>query len=468
MALAEILEQKRRDVAERKALAPLEGWCDALVPSDRSLLQRLRTSETAFILECKQASPSEGRLRPGFDAVAIARTYAPFATAISVLTDGPFFGGSFEHLRAVRAAVAQPVLCKDFVVDPWQVYEARRHGADIVLLMLSVLDDDTYRACRAAADRLALDVLTEVHDEVELQRAVALDAPVIGINNRNLRTLAIDLDTSRVLAPRVPRDRFVISESGLRTHGQVRALWDQVDGFLVGSSLMKAPDLGLAVRELCFGPVKVCGLTRPEDAQAAWHCGATWGGMIFYPKSLRGVSQGFDFGCPLRPVGVFVNETPERVAALAAEHGMAAVQLHGDEDEGYVSRLRGMLAPDTEIWLACRIADTLPDSVPHGVDRMVFDTASEAARGGTGRRWNWDLLRGYPSLDRVMLSGGLTPELAAEAARAGAAGLDVNSGVEERPGIKDPALMQAFFRALRARGQRGILSTTSCSPESQP
>src|SRR5437660_798827 len=175
----------------RRERRPLAGF--RLQPSDRSLARALRAGHTGFIMECKHASPSAGVLRPDFDPVAIARAYAPIADAISVITDKPYFQGSLEYLRAVREAVDLPVLCKDFVVDPYQVYEARHYGADALLLMLSVLEDREFQQCMAVAEALDMDVLAEVHDEHELERAVRLGARLIGINNRDLRTLQVDL-----------------------------------------------------------------------------------------------------------------------------------------------------------------------------------------------------------------------------------------------------------------------------------
>lgn len=290
MALADIIARKRVDVATRQSLIPESTLRLGLGPSDRSLKAALRREHTSFILECKKGSPSKGIIRPQFNLDEIASAYAPFADAISVITDEPFFGGRLEYISGIRNQVTQPVLCKDFVVDPYQVVEARWHGADAILLMLSVLDDAVYANCARIANELNMDVLTEVHDQDELERAHQLGAAIIGINNRNLATLKVDMQNTKRLAQLVEPDRLVVCESGIHDHKDIILFRDKVDGFLVGSSLMARPDLDQAVRELIFGRTKVCGLTNPEAARLAYNSGACWGGVIFYSGSPRAVS----------------------------------------------------------------------------------------------------------------------------------------------------------------------------------
>lgn len=457
MALERILERTREDLARRMVEAPVSSF-GRIAPSDRSFEAALRQGRTGFILECKRASPSEGLIRAEFDPDAIAREYAPFADAISVLTDAPFFQGSLEHLATVREAVSVPVLRKDFVVDPYQVLEARAHGADAVLLMLSVLDDAGYRECAAAAQGAGIATLTEVHSERELDRALALDAPVIGINNRDLTTLTVDLGTTRRLAAKVPTDRVLVCESGIATHHDVRALRELVDGFLVGTSLMRDPDLGGAVRRVVHGITKVCGLTREDDARCAWDSGATHGGVIFAEESPRRVSVErageLVRSAPLRWVGVFVNAPVPEVVDIARRLGLAAVQLHGEESPGAVTAIRTHLNPACEVWKAVRVRDEIPRVDSLGACRMVLDRFDPVHRGGTGQRFDWTLLEGHPDLDRIVLGGGLDPESAGEAEATGVWGLDVNSGVEAGPGIKDHQLIRDFLANRRGVGRR--------------
>lgn len=461
MALDEIVTHKRAEVAARREALPLKGFAGALEPSRRSLELALRRRRTGFILECKGASPSQGILRDGIDLPAVIAAYGPHADAVSVLTDERYFGGSFARLHSLAAGLHVPVLCKDFVVEPYQVFEARRHGADAVLLMLSVLDDAAYRACHEAAVSLGLDVLTEAHTEAELDRALALGARIIGINNRDLRTLQVDLGVTERLAPRVPGDRLVISESGIGSHADTRRLRHLVDGFLVGTSLMRQPDLAHATRALVHGYTKVCGLTRPADAAAAAALGATHGGMILARESPRYVDPSdrasLRAAAGFRWVGVFVNAPVEEVAGVAEALDLSAVQLHGEEDRDAIVALRARFGGRREVWKAVRVRDGVPRVDQVGADRLVLDTYAPGARGGTGRRFDWRLLRDYPDLGRVVLGGGLTPEAVPAAEAVGAWGLDVNSGVERRPGEKDPGLLAAFLDARRGIGrQQGV------------
>jgi indole-3-glycerol phosphate synthase len=218
----------------------------------RALMDAAAAGRPGLIAEIKKASPSGGVIRAAFDPAAIAVSYAEGGAAcLSVLTDQKYFAGAPEHLQAARGAVKLPVLRKDFIVDPWQVHESRAMGADCILLIMAVLDDAAARDLENLARGLDMDVLVEVHDEAELDRALGLQTPLLGINNRNLKTLATTLETTARLAKLCPPDRFLISESGIRTSADVAMLRKLcVQGFLVGESLMRAPDVAQAVRAL--------------------------------------------------------------------------------------------------------------------------------------------------------------------------------------------------------------------------
>ncbi len=446
--LTKIVADKHLWVAERKQRQPLSEFRDAVVPSTRSFYQALSGSRTVFILECKKASPSKGLIRDDFDPAAIAGVYKHYASAVSVLTDEKYFQGSFDFLRQISAVITQPVLCKDFIIDPYQIYLARHHQADAILLMLSVLDDDRYRELAAVAHSLDMGVLTEAITEEECQRAIALGARVVGINNRDLRDLSIDLDRTRRLAPLLPPGVTVISESGITSYRQVRELSHFANGFLIGSALMAEPDLDSAVRRVLLGENKVCGLTRPEDAAAAQSAGALYGGLIFVSGSPRRVdiirAREVMAGADLRYVGVFRDSAISEVAAVATSLSLHAVQLHGTEDQAYISALRQALPPACHIWKALDMRIYSPRSDFTDVDRYLLDNG-----GGSGQTFNWSLLADQ-TLDNIMLAGGLTADNCVEAARLGCVGLDFNSGVESAPGIKDHHKLARVFQTLRA------------------
>lgn len=447
--LAKIVADKAIWVEARKQQQPLASFQNDIQPSSRHFYDALQGARTAFILECKKASPSKGVIRENFDPAQIAGVYKHYASAISVLTDEKYFQGSFDFLPVVSAIAPQPILCKDFIIDPYQIYLARHYQADACLLMLSVLDDEQYRQLATVAHSLKMGVLTEVSNEEELERAIALGAKVVGINNRDLRDLSIDLNRTRQLAPRLGHGVTVISESGINTYGQVRELSHFANGFLIGSALMSEDNLHAAVRRVLLGENKVCGLTRPQDAKAAYDAGAVYGGLIFVPSSPRAVSaeQARDVmaAAPLRYVGVFRDADIAEICEKATTLSLTAVQLHGHEDQAYVNALRAALPEQVQIWKALSVGDTLPARDYQQVDKYLLDNG----QGGTGQRFDWSLLQGQ-TLDNVLLAGGLSADNCVDAAKTGCAGLDFNSGVESQPGIKDARLLASVFQTLRA------------------
>jgi indole-3-glycerol phosphate synthase len=221
-------------------------------PPVRDFVAALRARRPAVIAEIKRASPSKGLLRKDFDPAAIARSYEKGGAAcMSVLTDREFFQGASEHLSAARAACALPALRKDFLIEPYQVFESRALGADCVLLIAACLEDTQMRELEAAAQSLGMAVLVEVHDADELERALRLETPLVGINNRNLRTFETRLETTLDLLPRVPPGRLVITESGILSRADVARMREHgVHAFLVGEAFMRAPDPGAALAEL--------------------------------------------------------------------------------------------------------------------------------------------------------------------------------------------------------------------------
>ena len=262
--LARICSRTREEVSRRRAAMPLAEIKARVRDLDdgarrgfaAALRSRIDARQVGLIAEIKQASPSAGLIRAGFDPAALARGYeAAGAACLSVLTEGPSFQGHLAHLQAARAATALPVLRKDFILEEWQVHESRLAGADCILLIMAALDDATAASLLACAASLELDVLVEVHDEAELHRALALPVALIGINNRNLRTLHTDLATTIALAPLVPPDRIVVAESGIAGRADiVRLAAVGASCFLVGESLLRQPDPGAAAASL-LGPI---------------------------------------------------------------------------------------------------------------------------------------------------------------------------------------------------------------------
>ncbi|TNH04463.1 bifunctional indole-3-glycerol-phosphate synthase TrpC/phosphoribosylanthranilate isomerase TrpF [Testudinibacter sp. TR-2022] len=445
--LQKIINDKIEWVKNKKAALPLAQFQDQVQRSERDFYQALSQGthqRPAYILECKKASPSKGLIRDDFNLAQIANVYKHYASAISVLTDEKYFQGNFDFIAQVRSIAPQPILCKDFMIDEYQVYLARYHQADAILLMLSVVDDATYLKLANLAHDLGMGVLTETSNQAELERAVKLNARVIGINNRDLHDLSVDLKRTPPLAQQIPADRIIISESGIYNHQQIQQLKPYVHAFLIGSSLMGDDDLQSAVRQVIYGENKVCGLTRAQDVKAVYQHGALYGGMIFAEKSPRKVSleqaKHLINAAPLRFVGVFQNQDLAYIADIAHQLKLFAVQLHGNESHEFMQQLRDKLPTACQIWNVISVDIDNHEQIKLAddplIDRFLFDSKVQGQQGGTGLIFDWTLIP-HNIKKRTILAGGIKQENIEQALIQGCLGVDVNSGVEIAPGIKD-------------------------------
>ncbi|OHO54854.1 bifunctional indole-3-glycerol phosphate synthase/phosphoribosylanthranilate isomerase [Corynebacterium sp. HMSC035E02] len=456
MALPTVLEgivAKRRThlAAIRERLAHVD--LATLPRSERSFYDALNGTNR-FIMECKSASPSLGLIREHYEPGAIARVYSRYASAISVLCEPDRFGGDYDHLQTVALSTHLPVLCKDFIVDPIQVYAARYFGADAILLMMSIVDDDTYAELKQIADSLGLDVLTEAITEEEVARATAFGIDVIGINNRNLHDLSIDLTRSERLSHHVPSGKVIVSESGIRDNQTVRLLGSHANAFLVGSQLTGTPDIDRAARELVYGQNKVCGLTTWSAAQAARAAGAVYGGFVFEEASPRNVSRE-------TALDIIAHEPDLNYVAVSrrtsgweelAFDGIAALQLHAPFQGSTQAELELIesvraVAGERQVWRAIDMTaphgSALAAALADAVDLLILDSGT----GGTGTSFDWTTVPDEVKA-KSLLAGGLNPENLTQALRVGTAGLDINSGVEVN-GRKDSALIARAFHIIR-------------------
>lgn len=456
--LAEIVANKEQELVSRKSRLSIDVLKQNIKPSNRSFFDALNNDQSDFILECKKASPSKGLIRENFNLAEILAVYKDFASAISVLTDFTYFQGSHQYLKEVSNTVTQPVLCKDFFIEPYQLFEARYYGADAILLMLSVLDDENYQKLSTIAKALNLDVLTEVHDSEEMQRALKLGAKIIGINNRNLKDLSIDICTTEKLMSELSEQdklgRLFISESGISYHHQVNRLAPCVNGFLVGSSIMSQPNIRIQCKKLIYGNTKICGLTKKESAIAAFNSGAIYGGLIFYTKSPRNITLeqalAITESALLQYVGVFVNELVENIVDIANKLNLYVIQLHGDESAETIAEIKQAL-PQCKIWKAVSIkldADKLVFNDDENVDKYLLDTYSNDSRGGSGKIFDWSIINDT-NKNKIVLAGGLNIKNIKQAQSLNTFALDINSGVEDKPGDKSADKIEALFLELR-------------------
>jgi indole-3-glycerol phosphate synthase / phosphoribosylanthranilate isomerase len=452
------LEQRKREVSleelQRLALAQ---------PAPLDLLAALRSaSSVRLIAEVKRASPSKGMLAPQLDPIELARTYAANeAAAISVLTEPHFFLGSPEYLKAIKRTVSIPVLRKDFIVDEYQVYEARAWGADAILLICAILNDTQLRHLLQVAHSLRMRCLVEVHSAAEAQRAVAAGAAIIGVNSRDLVTFQMKPNLVRELRRLIPKDRVVVAESGIANEADARRLArHNVQAMLVGESLVISHDIPAQMRSLLRGAnestqVKICGLRTIDHMQATIKAGADLLGLVFYAPSpryiqpeqartLRESLESEQTGPDL--VGVFVNKEAGYINELAEQVGLHFVQLHGNESPEFCQEIN---------------RPAIKGLRPHSVDdvarveayrettwRILLDTPTPKW-GGTGETHDWSLASTIARKTPILLAGGLSPQNVAEAiTKVRPWGVDVSSGVET-DGTKDVEKIQAFIQNVR-------------------
>ena len=393
----------------------------------------LRRPGLGGIAEIKRRSPSAGDLRPDADPARIAPAYARAgATAISVLVDDRF-GGSWGDLRAARASTDAPLLAKGFFSTVEHLRTAKEAGADAALLILRDLDDERAAGLLAHASSLGLDTLVEAHDAAELARAIALEAPVVGVNARDLSTFAIDRDAQLELIATVPDNRIVIAESGIESRAQgAAAELAGADAILVGSTLMRAPDPASKLRELLSRPlVKVCGLTREEDVSVAAEAGADLLGFVLAPESPRAAERVLPVPETALTVAVWVGEAGPSDAALDQVHTVEEGKVRGREailyrDGEPVARLLDLPWGEADPTHWQRTAQLVSDFSRRPPPR--------AARANA----------------RVILAGGLGPDNVADAIAAVRPwAVDASSSLEIAPGIKDHARVRAYVEAAR-------------------
>jgi indole-3-glycerol phosphate synthase len=417
--LAEICVAKRAHVAARKAAlseaALLAGLADAPPPRPfaAALARHLAEGRYGLIAEIKKASPSAGLIRDRFDPAALARAYeAGGASCLSVLTDQPYFQGSDEDLTRAREAVRLPVLRKDFILDPYQVIESRHIGADCVLLIMAALSDAEARELAAAAAELGLDVLVEIHDEAELDGALRLEVQLIGINNRNLKTLETDLRTSETLAPLVPPDRLVVAESGIRRPADLdRLAAAGARCFLVGESLMREPDVTGATRRLLRlstvpafthldseGRARMVDVSEKDETDRVAVAGAR---VVMRPETLERIRAGDvtkgDVLAVARLAGIMAaKRTAELIplchplALTSVRVDLACVSEHSAVEITATCRLRGRTGVEMEALTAASIAALTVYDMCKAVDRSIVVTDLRLLRKSGGRSGNWE------------------------------------------------------------------------------
>lgn len=471
MFLNRIVEQTLKTLEQRKQACPLESIKRLAEeqPRPRDLLEAFADhTRVHLIAEVKRASPSKGMLAPHIDPVALAQNYEQNGAAvISVLTEPDFFLGSPGYLTSIKQAVGVPVLRKDFIVEEYQVYEARAWGADAILLICAILDDNQLRHLLHVAHEQHMHCLVEAHSREEVRRAVDAGALVIGVNSRDLTTFEMNPYLIRDIRRTIPADRVVVAESGIHTTADARRLarYD-VQGMLVGESLVVSSNVPEQMHMLLQGAnrstqIKICGLSRSEDIDVAVDAGADMIGFIFHEPSHRYVKPSLvsqllaaseRYQQPPKGqstpdlVGVFVNKEAEFINDIAEQVGLHFVQLHGNESPEFCQQIQRPVIKALHLQDKADLARL--QAYRDVAWRILLDTPTPQW-GGTGETHDWGLARSAAETQRILLAGGLTPENIAEAIRhVQPWGVDVSSGVETDK-RKDAVKIRAFIERAR-------------------
>lgn len=483
MILDKIIEATKIRVAQEKQVESPETVKAAALalPSDTGFPfeAALRQQDFNFICEVKKASPSKGIIAEHFPYLDIAKEYeVAGAAAISVLTEPDFFKGDKKYLQEIASTVKIPVLRKDFIIDEYQIYQAKVWGASVILLICACLDVPTLTKFRELADSLGLSSLVEAHDENEVQMAIDCGARIIGVNNRNLKDFTVDVQNSVRLRNLVQDDVIFVSESGLETLEDIQVLRDNNIGVaLMGETFMRSPNkvekLAYLYGSTYYTPkVKMCGISKVETIPAVVEAKPDYMGLVFAPskrqvtvdqaKTLveelhRGYAQKYgsdtehDKNDTIKTVGVFVNETVDNLVTIANEANLDAVQLHGDEDETFIQSLKERT--NVEVWKAIQIrtaADT-EKWIDSSADMLLFDAYHKDERGGTGEVFDWSSLDAFER--PFMLAGGIDSTNVARAIRTVRPyGIDISSGIETN-GMKDDKKITAFTKIVKSIGR---------------
>lgn len=479
MILDKIVEATKVRVAQEKEVETPEAVKAAALalPPDTGFPfeAALRQQDFNFICEVKKASPSKGIIAEHFPYLDIAKEYeVAGAAAISVLTEPDFFKGDKKYLQEIASTVKIPVLRKDFIIDEYQIYQAKVWGASAILLICACLDVPTLTKFRELADSLGLSSLVEAHDEKEVQMAIDCGARIIGVNNRNLKDFTVDVQNSVRLRNLVEDDVIFVSESGLETPEDIQVLRDNNIGVaLMGETFMRSPN---KVEKLAYlyGPtyytpkVKMCGISKIETIPAVVEAKPDYMGLVFAPskrqvtvdqaKTLveelhKQYTKRYNNGTEqsnndeIKTVGVFVNETLDNLVTIATEVNLDAVQLHGDEDEAFIQSLKERT--NVEVWKAVQIRSAADAEawIDSSADMLLFDAYHKDERGGTGEVFDWSCLDEFER--PFMLAGGIDSTNVARAIRTVLPyGIDISSGIET-DGVKDDEKIKAFTNIVR-------------------
>ncbi|MBF0210337.1 MAG: bifunctional indole-3-glycerol-phosphate synthase TrpC/phosphoribosylanthranilate isomerase TrpF [Desulfamplus sp.] len=503
--LKEVISLKKIDISQAERIVPLtqiRQEAEDTLKGNAALyrepylflnsIKRARAGKVGIIAEIKKASPSKGDIKPDLDPAKYADEYTKAgASAISVLTESHYFKGSIDDLKAVRATTHLPVLRKDFTLSSYQIYEAKAAGADSILLIVAMLSKEQLKDYVALVRELKMEPLVEINSEWQLDKALFSDAKIVGINNRNLETLEVDLNVSKRVVPFFTEGQIPVEASGISSSDDIKkGLESNIFNFLVGESIVRAENTKEFIQSLINTDIdniannnsmldnyfnsneifiKICGLTSTKEALSCVEAGANAIGFIFYPKSPRYIEPEkvaeITKKLPNNIVttGVFVDEDYDSVIRIAKLCSLKAVQLHGNESPSLVGQLKkdGLIV--IKSLFAAKEPHLSKSDIYSDADAILVEYGKGELPGGNGESWNWQLAaeaiiaKGSDKKDayisnrlKIVLAGGLNPDNIKKAIKdANPWGVDVSSGVELSPGKKDIGRVKMLIKEIK-------------------
>lgn len=408
--LSIIIEHKQKEIAKKKKKNPLNSFIYKLNKNDRNFKKSISQKGINLIGELKKASPLTGIISKNFNIKKIINTYDKHASAISIIVDEKFFKGSLKYIETAKKQSALPILCKDFVIDEYQIYEARYAGASAILLIASILTKKQIKHFIRIAQKYKMDSLVEVHSLKELKKALKANAEIIGINNQDLTNFKIDLETTLELAQYIPTKKIVVSESGIKDYNDIIQTNNMVDAFLVGTNLIKSSDLEHSIKNLLSPQVKIRGIKKLEHAQSAARSDADFLEFIFIKnkknhietqkakKIIQKIRQKFP---KIKIVGTFKNERLDKINEIAYLLNLDFVQLNGNENPSYC---QNVIKP---VIKTINAENPKPKIIKilNNYDKNIASFLLKIPK--QNKKFYWDIIKDISKNYPIILSGGL-------------------------------------------------------------
>jgi len=460
--LEKVKKVKLREVEQRKKKVPLEKIKNSVKKGKRVFAKALKGKKNvSLIAEFKKSSPSRGKINSNASLKEFISLYDEYCDCISILTEQKYFDGKLDFIKQARKYTRKPILRKDFILDEYQVYEARAYGANAVLLIVGFVSEKKLKELVKLAEGLGMDALVEADSVSGLKKAIASGSKLIGINNRNLNTLKEDFSRTekllKTISPKKRKQLTIVSESAIDSQKQIESLQGKIDAVLVGSAIMSFPIPKVKLRELSGKTlVKICGITNKKDARDAVKLEADVIGLNFYKKSPRFVSvkNAKEIVKKVKGkvliTGVFVNEKKARVKNIAKQVGLDIVQFSGTEKPNYVNSFK------IPVIKAIHIKNKKSVSAAESFDSemIMVDSFVKGEFGGTGKAINPKFINKAKISQKLVFSGGLSPKnIAGVIKKFNPLLVDVCSGIEKEPGKKSLIKMKSFISNVRGVGK---------------